>query len=249
MPQTLPSYPSDESPLSEREAPQVHHMPVLLPPALRRRLRHVANIKSLRRRVATATLGFLALSTIGMALPTSAVDLHKALEVPTLPAQSLVVAAITAPEAAIRDGYSAILLPALQYPVGSTSTVASGYGPRECNGCSTFHNGLDIFPGEGTPVHAMAAGTVVATDTAGGTSMGVYVTLQHSMGGETVKSLYGHLQTGTMPFSVGDKVSVGQVVGLVGATGNAQGAHLHFEIWPGGGGSVDPYIWLAARLG
>ena len=60
--------------------------------------------------------------------------------------------------------------------------------------------------------------------------------------------VYMHLQERS-PFHAGDRVKTGQMIGRVGDTGNAQGCHLHFEMWsaPGwydGGNPFDPYRFL-----
>lgn len=105
------------------------------------------------------------------------------------------------------------------------------------NRTSYFHGGIDIAGGGimGSPVLAAEAGTVVGVFTgcphnwgkekccACG-SYGNYVWLDHGNGKETI---YGHLTSaGVQP---GDTVKKGQVIGLVGSTGNSTGPHLHFE--------------------
>lgn len=225
-----------------------------LPPALQRRLDHVSTVKRLRPGVAVATAALLGAAGLGFALPATAgtteVAAPAAMAVAEAPPQSLVIAGAPALAPVARDTYVAVGRPPLQYPVAPGSAVASGYGPRECSNChSNFHHGIDIFPGAGTPVAAMASGVVSKASPTTQDSMGVTVMIDHVIDGQPVTTVYGHLQDGTMNLAVGDRVVVGDIVGLVGATGNANGAHLHFEVHPGGSGSVNPYEWLAARLG
>ena len=52
---------------------------------------------------------------------------------------------------------------------------------------------------------------------------------------------YAHLST--VNVSQGQQVSQGQAIGIIGATGNAQGIHLHFEVRVGGG-PVNPLGYL-----
>ncbi|WP_168220086.1 MULTISPECIES: M23 family metallopeptidase [unclassified Salinibacterium] len=221
-----------------------------LPPALLRRLRGVRTVKALRSPVGVLTAGLLAAASIALVLPTTTGSEALVASVPEPPAQSLSIAAASPLAALARDSYSAVAPPKLQYPLPPGSAVASGYGPRECSNCySNFHHGIDIFPGAGTPIAAMANGVVSKANAAGDNAMGVNVHIDHVIDGVPVTSVYGHLQAGSLGLRVGDTVTVGQLIGRVGATGNAAGAHLHFEIHPGGSGSVNPYAWLAARIG
>ena len=105
------------------------------------------------------------------------------------------------------------------------------------NRTSYYHGGIDIAGGGimGSPVLAAEEGTVIGVFT-GCThnwgkekccacgSYGNYVLLDHGNGKQTI---YGHLTSaGVQP---GDTVRKGQVIGLVGSTGNSTGPHLHFE--------------------
>ena len=99
---------------------------------------------------------------------------------------------------------------------------------------SSNHTGLDMAAPAGTPIVAVANGTITKTGDAG------------AYGNQTVQTLedgteiwYCH-QT-DIGVSPGDKVTAGQQIGTVGSTGNSTGPHLHLEVRPGGGDPVDPY--------
>jgi hypothetical protein len=98
------------------------------------------------------------------------------------------------------------------------------------------HLGLDIGAASGTRVGAGRAGTVSFSGWASGYGNVVY--LDHD-GGE--QSRYAHLSR--ISVSRGERVERGQVAGYVGATGNATGPHLHFEI-RAGGVAKDPQVYL-----
>jgi murein DD-endopeptidase MepM/ murein hydrolase activator NlpD len=107
----------------------------------------------------------------------------------------------------------------------SGGSITSGYGPRESStpGASKFHEGLDYGHNAGTTVVASASGTVSRVTSS--SSYGNYVMIDHSGGYQT---LYAHLASATV--SVGQNVSAGQQVGVMGSTGISGGVHLHFEI-------------------
>ena len=99
-----------------------------------------------------------------------------------------------------------------------------------------IHTGLDFAGGEGLQIFAPAAGKVVFA--APLTVRGNATIIDHGLG---VYSGFWH-QSGIL-VNVGDMVEQGQVIGLVGETGRATGAHLHWELWVNGV-QVDPLEWL-----
>ena len=90
-----------------------------------------------------------------------------------------------------------------------------------------YHQGLDISTDKGNPVFATADGVVEAASYSG--DYGNLVVLQHDF---DLTTRYGHLSG----FAVkpGQKVKRGTVIGYVGATGRATGAHVHYEILANG---------------
>jgi murein DD-endopeptidase MepM/ murein hydrolase activator NlpD len=103
------------------------------------------------------------------------------------------------------------------------------FGPRG----DRFHSGIDLPAAARTPVYAARSGQVVyAGWRAGG--YGFLVTVAHGSGERT---MYAHLSR--IDVRVGVWVAQGVRVGLVGATGDATGPHLHFEVRLRGA-AVDP---------
>jgi LysM repeat protein len=88
------------------------------------------------------------------------------------------------------------------------------------------HSGLDIArKGENVPIYAAEDGTVSLAKSVGyNGGYGRYIILNHSGGMQT---LYGHLEK--LYVSVGETVTKGQVIGIMGNTGRSTGQHLHFE--------------------
>ena len=105
---------------------------------------------------------------------------------------------------------------------------------------SHCHTGLDFAAPTGTPILAVANGTIVHTAWAG------------AYGNRTIQRLedgtelwYCHQdQYGAKP---GQSVFGGQPIGFVGSTGNSTGPHMHLEVRPGGGDAVDPFQALAVK--
>ncbi|SIO21140.1 M23 family metallopeptidase [Agromyces cerinus] len=139
---------------------------------------------------------------------------------------------------------------AIVWPVQNPTKRSDGFGPRSapCSGCSSSHDGVDFNPGNGTPVVSIADGVVVlATENGGG--LGVNVEVQHNIGGELITSSYAHMQYGSIAVSVGQQVTAGQQLGLVGTTGQSTGPHLHLEMFGADGVRFDGFAWLSARVG
>lgn len=107
------------------------------------------------------------------------------------------------------------------WPVNGT--VTSGFGYRVGPGITRFHQGLDIGAPSGTPIRASGSGTVILAGYNGG--YGNYTCIDH---GGAVSTCYAHQSA--IHVGVGQHVSQGQVIGLVGNTGYSFGAHLHFEV-------------------
>lgn len=78
-----------------------------------------------------------------------------------------------------------------------------------------------------------------------GNSYGNYVKIKHENGYYT---LYAHLKYGSVTVQKGDKVSKGQVIGYMGATGHATGAHLHFEVRNTSDKKIDPTSYINDNL-
>lgn len=93
----------------------------------------------------------------------------------------------------------------------------------ELDDSSRFHPGIDIACAEGTPVLAVAIGTVVYADY--DSTYGRLLVIQHS---DSVSTLYGH--NDSLLVTIGDRVSVGSRIALSGNTGQSTAPHLHYEV-------------------
>lgn len=135
---------------------------------------------------------------------------------------------------------------AIQWPFAA-SPISSGFGYRSapCGSCSTDHQGLDFVPGTGTPVSAIADGTVTTVDFNSG--WGRHVIITHQIAGQQVQSLYAHMAADSVTVSVGQAVTVGTTIGKVGNTGVSTGPHLHLEIHLAGK-PTDPYVWMKSHV-
>jgi murein DD-endopeptidase MepM/ murein hydrolase activator NlpD len=122
------------------------------------------------------------------------------------------------------------------FPVAGPVQFANDWGFARPGGRS--HEGIDLFAARGTPVVAVADGTLfnVGWNGLGGWRLWVRDTSGNGF-------YYAHLDAYSPAAVEGAAVTRGTVLGYVGDTGDARGTppHLHFEIHPGGGGPVPPY--------
>lgn len=121
-----------------------------------------------------------------------------------------------------------------QWPTITPYVITSKYEYR----WGSLHQGLDISGcGYGSPIYAAKDGVV--TETGSHSSMGIYVIVNH---GDNYYTIYMHLSKYIV--SVGQSLSKGQQLGMMGKSGNATGTHLHFGVYIGypykGGYSVNP---------
>ena len=124
------------------------------------------------------------------------------------------------------------------HPTTSTH-VTSPYGMRThpISGVKKMHKGVDFAGSTGSPVYAVADGTVTVSGWEAG-GYGNWIELEHDNG---TRTRYAHLSSKTV--SQGAHVSQGQTIGAVGSTGGSTGPHLHFEVRIGGN-AVDPSGYL-----
>lgn len=118
------------------------------------------------------------------------------------------------------------------WPVPGFITTYFGWRTHPIFGYQQFHPGIDIAANSGTPIRASQGGVVLSAGWAGG--YGQLVVIDHGNGMATA---YAHQSQ--ILVSAGQTVGRGQVIGLVGSTGNSTGPHLHFEIRENGN-PVDP---------
>jgi murein DD-endopeptidase MepM/ murein hydrolase activator NlpD len=112
---------------------------------------------------------------------------------------------------------------------------------------SRYHTGLDFRASYGTPIRAAEAGVVLYAGNSGDWA-GNHVAIKHANG---MTTMYSHMSS--MAAKAGQTVRGGEVIGYVGQTGRAFGAHLHFELYPAGVKygdvykAINPQPWLAAN--
>jgi murein DD-endopeptidase MepM/ murein hydrolase activator NlpD len=108
-------------------------------------------------------------------------------------------------------------------PVAGVVTSEVGWRKDPFNGHLSLHKGTDIAAKAGTPIQAVADGTVIESGAKG--SFGTAVVIKTDDGR---RMLYAHNQQNFV--RVGDRVVRGDAIAAVGSTGRATGPHVHFEV-------------------
>ena len=122
------------------------------------------------------------------------------------------------------------------FPAQGPCSFADTYGAPRSGGRS--HEGVDIIDKAGQWIYAVKDGTLTKK----------YLDAPGSLGGNgwrlTIADgtyfFYAHMSAFAPGLSVGSAVKAGQIIGQIGMTGDAPIPHLHFEVHPGGGASVNP---------
>ncbi|HEV3235054.1 MAG TPA: peptidoglycan DD-metalloendopeptidase family protein [Candidatus Dormibacteraeota bacterium] len=125
-----------------------------------------------------------------------------------------------------------------KYPMiwaAQKGVISQGFGPTDFTmeppgfGAPHFHTGVDVAAQSGTPIFAADDGVVATAETSmlGNQIVGYgrHVIIAHHNG---VMTLYGHLDGYIV--KPGDRVTQGQLIGVMGSTGMSTGPHLHFEV-------------------
>ncbi len=126
------------------------------------------------------------------------------------------------------------------WPVAS-GIITSLYGYRRApfQAGYEFHRGIDVATPRGTPVLVTADGVVTFVGWL--SNYGITVSVEHEAG---IDTLYAHLGKSTV--EVGDRVSKGDIIGLVGTTGRSTGPHVHYEVHVDGE-TVNPRGYMLTR--
>lgn len=139
--------------------------------------------------------------------------------------------------AAVAAGAAAIA--AVVFPLAPGYTITQKYHDPATGGT---HPGVDLADPLGTPIYAVEAGTIQSV---GGdpTGFGNDYPVERLSDGTTLT--YGHAEKSYV--SVGQTVTAGQIIALVGSEGDSTGAHLHFQVNLPDGATTDPLAWLTAQ--
>ncbi|WNM36198.1 M23 family metallopeptidase [Streptomyces sp. Li-HN-5-11] len=131
---------------------------------------------------------------------------------------------------------------AKQYTLPTSSyTITGTFGQPGSMWSSGYHTGLDFAAPTGTLIKAIHSGTITEAGWAGAYGYRTILTLD-----DGTELWFCHQSS--INVSVGQKVSTGEVIGRVGATGNVTGPHVHLEVHPNGQATaIDPMTWLRSK--
>ncbi|SEJ61949.1 N-terminal domain of peptidoglycan hydrolase CwlO-containing protein [Bhargavaea ginsengi] len=141
-------------------------------------------------------------------------------------------------------GYTSAPAPAVSggtWTRPASGRITSTFGYRNLSWASSNHQGVDIANATGTTI--VAAGNGIVSSTGSHRTLGNYIMITHSVNGQTMTTVYGHLSS--INTSKGAQVSKGQMIGRMGSTGRSSGPHLHFEVHIGTyGNPVNPMRYV-----
>ncbi|MFO6453388.1 MULTISPECIES: M23 family metallopeptidase [unclassified Aeromicrobium] len=162
------------------------------------------------------------------------------------PVATRIIAALTAANsvAGTEPESSRVVFP---LPRGSWLRT-SGFGMRRhpITGIRKLHTGADYAAPAGTAILAAADGRVTFAGASAG--YGNLILIEHTVVGRRITTGYAHMYADGIHVRAGDRVRAGDHIADVGVAGYSTGAHLHFEVRPGGSDAapIDPEPWLAA---
>jgi hypothetical protein len=127
------------------------------------------------------------------------------------------------------------------YP--TVKTITSGFKPDD----RLDHAGVDFAEPGYHEIKASANGVVSQSYVS--SSYGEVIFILHNIEGQEYETVYAHMETGSRTVFEGDNVTQGQVIGVMGNTGDSSGQHLHFELHVGRwneskSNAVDPIPYL-----
>lgn len=143
----------------------------------------------------------------------------------------------------INDGNQAPYTGEWMNPMVGRLTSSFGMRVHPVTGQRLSHSGQDIAAADNTPIHAAGSGTVTIAGKSSGGNTGFMVAIDHGGG---IQSRYVHMWPEDIKVKVGQKVNVGDIVGLEGTSGQATGPHLHFEIRINGK-PTEPMAWMEGK--
>ncbi len=124
-------------------------------------------------------------------------------------------------------------------PVGGPNGFIDSWGFPRSGG--RRHEGVDMFAAYGTPVYAVADGTIrrVYVNPLGGLAINLV---------DDAQTMYYYAHLSSASVRDGQRVAAGDAIGAVGTSGNARGTppHLHWQTHPGGGAAVNPFPLASA---
>ena len=134
--------------------------------------------------------------------------------------------------------HGVISIPSIRPVERVTFTSEFGVRTDPFRNVAAMHAGIDLAGPVGTPVYATADGMVARAEWAGG--YGNLIELDHGKG---IHTRFGHLSR--ILVKPGNRITRGQMIGLMGSTGRSTGSHLHYEVRIDGR-AVNPVPYLQA---